>query len=273
LTLVKGIPRLDIRTEFDNQAADHRLEVQFPSGIQTDHARMDGHFDVNERKTALPETDATWAELPRPEVPQRAFCDVSTSDHGLMIANRGLPEVAVLTTVDGTSQVSMTLLRCVGWLSREDLWNRRGHAGPGLPTPGAQEIGIHTFEYAIIPHDGNWKAAARQANAFNSPLDAVPTNQHTGSLPAQGSLIACDSPDFVITAVKAAEKGDGWLVRGFNMSDDPIQVILQTGIPFTTASEVFLDESHKRTISPESDGSLKLAVGDHEIISIKFEHA
>jgi alpha-mannosidase len=273
LTLVKGVPRLGIRTEFDNQAADHRLEVHFPSGIVTDHALMDGHFDVVDRKIALPQTDATWAELPRPEVPQRTFCDVSTRDHGLMIANRGLPEVAVLSSGDGTAKVSLTLLRCVGWLSREDLWNRKGHAGPGLPTPGAQEIGIHTFEYSVIPHDGNWKVAARQAYAFNTPLDAVATSLHTGSLPAKGSLITCDSPDFVITAVKAAEKDDGWLVRGFNMSDDPIQVILQTGIPFTTASEVFLDESHKRTITPETDGTLKLAVGDHEILSIKFEHA
>lgn len=273
LTLVKGVPRLDIRTEFDNQAADHRLEVQFPSGILTDHARMDCHFDIVERNTSLSEIDATWAELPRPEVPQRAFCDLSTSDHGLMIANRGLPEVAVLPSEDGTTRISLTLLRCVGWLSREDLWNRRGHAGPGLPTPGAQEIGIHTFEYAIIPHAGNWRVAARQAYAFNTPLDAVPTSLHAGSLPAQGSIIACNSPYFVITTVKAAEKGDGWLVRGFNMSDDPIQVILQTGIPFTTASEVFLDESHKRTITPETDGNLKLAVGDHEIISVKFEHA
>jgi len=239
----------------------------------TDHALMDGHFDVVDRKIALPQTDATWAELPRPEVPQRTFCDVSASDHGLMIANRGLPEVAVLPSGDGTAKVSLTLLRCVGWLSREDLWNRKGHAGPGLPTPGAQELGIHTFEYSVIPHAGNWKVAARQAYAFNTPLDAVPTSLHTGSLPAQGSLITCDSPDFVITAVKVAEKDDGWLVRGFNMSDDPIQVILQTAIPFTTASEVFLDESHKRTITPETDDTLKLAVGDHEILSIKFEYA
>jgi hypothetical protein len=57
------------------------------------------------------------------------------------------------------------------------------------------------------------------------------------------------------------------------MSDDPIQVILKTPIPYTAVSEVYLDESHKRTITPEADGSLKLAVSDHEIISIKFEHA
>ena len=273
LTLVKGVPRLDIRTEFDNQAADHRLEVHFPTGILTDCARMDGHFDIVDRKIVLRETDATWAELPRPEVPQRAFCDVSAYDHGLMIANRGLPEVAVLTSEDSNANVSLTLLRCVGWLSREDLWNRRGHAGPGLPTPGAQEIGIHTFEYSVIPHDGDWRCAAHQAYAFVSPMNAVPTSLHTGSVPALDSLIACDSPVFVITTVKAAEKGNGWIVRGFNMSDDPIQVTFSTAIPFTAASEIFLDESHKRTITPEANGSLKLAVGDHEIISIKFEHA
>ncbi len=270
LTLVKGVPRLDIRTEFDNQASDHRLEVTIPTGIIAKHARMDGHFDVLQRSLTLPETDSNWIELPRPEVPQRAFCDVSAETRGVMLANRGLPEVSVIAGKDGKAVISLTLLRCVGWLSREDLWNRKGHAGPGLPTPGAQEIGLHTFEYSLIPHDGNWKTAVKQAFSFVTPLKGASTPLHTGCISATSALVTCDTPEFIISAIKATEAGDGWILRGYNMSDDPIQVTITTSIAFSTASEVFLDESHKRSITLETDGTLKLAVGDREIITIKF---
>ena len=56
-----------------------------------------------------------------------------------MVANRGLPEVEFIPEGNET-HIALTLLRCVGWLSREDMHCRRGHAGPELPTPEAQWI-------------------------------------------------------------------------------------------------------------------------------------
>jgi len=78
--------------------------------------------------------------------------DVSDEQGGLMIANRGLPEVAVVRDENGDAEINLTLLRCVGWLSRDDLWNRVGHAGPPLMTPDAQELRPYTFDFCIIPH-------------------------------------------------------------------------------------------------------------------------
>lgn len=272
LTMVSGVPRVDVRTEFDNLAQDHRLSAHFPSGVISDYARMDGHFDVLKRSIDLPKTDPTWVELPRPEVPQRAFCDVSSENSGLMITNRGLPEVAVVRQEDGTAEIVLTLLRCVGWLSRGDLWNRKGHAGPGLPTPGAQEIGKHVFEYSIIPHDGNWQEAARLSYAFVTPLKASTSGLHPGTMTATCAFVSCTPSEFVITAIKPTEKGDGWLMRGYNNSDDPIQFRLTTKLEFNRASEVFMDESPKRSLNLEEDGSLLFAVAEHEILTIKFEN-
>ncbi|MCJ7693980.1 MAG: glycosyl hydrolase-related protein [Anaerolineaceae bacterium] len=271
ITLTRGVPRVDIHTEFDNQVKDHRLEVRFPTGIKTTHATMDGHFDLLERDITPPEIDSSWAELPRPEVSQRAFCDISTDDHGLILANRGLPEVAVLPCEDGTTQISLTLLRCVGWLSRSDMWVRKGHAGPGVVTPDAQEIDHHAFDYSLIPHSGDLKTVIDQAHNFNNPMKALTANLHPGDLLPESAFIEYDNQAFVLSAIKTTEKGDGWLARGYNISSEPIQVTLKTQTAFDHVSEVFLDESHKRTITPESDGSIKLAVGAHEIISIKFD--
>jgi len=271
ITLTKGVPRVDIHTELDNNAKDHRLEVYFPTGIKTKSATMDGHFDLLKRDVTLPTIDPTWQEMPRPEVSQRAFCDVSAKEHGLMLANRGLPEVAALPHKDGTTDISLTLLRCVGWLSRSDMWVRKGHAGPGLPTPEAQEIGRHEFDYSLIPHSGNLESVVNQAQNFINPLKALTSNLHPGDLLPKSAFLENDNQLFVISAIKATEKGDGWLIRGYNITSEPIHVTLKSRIAFAHASEVFLDESHKRTITPESDGSMKLAVGAHEIVSVKFD--
>jgi hypothetical protein len=49
--------------------------------------------------------------------------------------------------MQGNPQIALTLLRCVGWLSRDDLSTRRGHAGPYMATPGAscREVGCSSI--------------------------------------------------------------------------------------------------------------------------------
>jgi len=152
VTLVKDVPQAEVQVYFENEALDHRLGVRFKTDLKVNSARYDGHYDILTRAIDLPKTDSSWRELPRPEVPQRSFVDVSNEQGGLMIANRGLPEVAVVRDENGDAEINLTLLRCVGWLSRDDLWNRVGHAGPPLMTPDAQELRPYTFDFCIIPH-------------------------------------------------------------------------------------------------------------------------
>ena len=106
ISVSPGIPRVDIHTEIENNAHDHRLRVHFPTGLDCGNgnnlvsADFDGHFEVVRRafgeSQPNPDQSGLWVEQPRPEVPQRAFTDVSNGSRGLMIANRGLPEVEVL---------------------------------------------------------------------------------------------------------------------------------------------------------------------------------
>ena len=64
----------------------------------------------------------------------------------MIIANRGLPEVEVTSR----HEIAITLLRCVGWLSRDDFSTRTGHAGPFLETPKAQMQG--EWEFPLFDH-------------------------------------------------------------------------------------------------------------------------
>jgi mannosylglycerate hydrolase len=225
---------------------------------------------VVERSITLPPHDETWIEQPRPEVPQRAFTDISDGNSGLMLANRGLPEVEVLKNSLGNAEIALTLLRCVGWLSRDDFSTRRGHAGPFMETPAAQMPGTWTFEYSIIPHAGDWQAAFQQAYAFETPLRAATTALHAGDLPPNGSFVETTPETFVVSAVKAAEDGGGWLVRGYNITGEAITVTLKPWKPFTKVVLVNLAEEKQSTLKLDDTGRVTLKVGGHEIVSVLF---
>lgn len=270
VTLTPGVPRADILTTVDNPASDHRLRVHFPAPFAAAAADYDGHFEVVRRPVGRPSFDDSWIEQPRPEAPQRAFTDVSDGKAGLMIANRGLPEVEVLTAPDGSAEIALTLLRCVGWLSRDDFPARTQPAGPLLAAPGAQMIGRHTFEYAIIPHRGGWQNAFREAYAFNAPLRAAAAAAHDGRLPGRAALVRVSPSAFVLSAVKAADDDDGLIVRGYNISADEIAVTLTLWKRFGRIARVSLAEEVMAELTPAADGSVTFASRGYEIVTIKF---
>ncbi|HVM72949.1 MAG TPA: glycosyl hydrolase-related protein [Anaerolineales bacterium] len=268
VTLTAGVPRVDIRTVLSNSARDHRLRIHFPAPFSAESGSQDGHFEVVERQVKLPQFDESWVEQPRPEVPQRVFTDVSDGKHGLMVANRGLPEVEVLKNAQGNAEIALTILRCVGWLSRDDFSTRQGHAGPFLQTPGAQMQGKWIFEYSIIPHAGRWDSAYWQAYAFDAPLQAVAAGCHTGYLAPAASLVEVTPETFVISAVKPAKDERGWLVRGYNITGEPIDVSLKPWRPFKKVALVNLAEEHQSNLSPDPDGMVNIPVRPHQIVSV-----
>ncbi len=274
-SLSPGIPRVDIHTVVDNPAGDHRLRVHFPAPFDLhaagEKAAYDGHFEVVLRPSSIPAFDDSWTEWPRPEHPQRAFVDLSDGRLGIMVANRGLREAEALQNGLGQAEIALTLLRCVGWLSRDDLTNRRGHAGPGLPTPEAQMIGRWTFDYAIIPHPGEWEQACQQAYAFNAPFRAVIAGAHAGSLPPAASMITVEPLEFVLSAIKAAEDGRGWILRGYNLSAAAINARIRPWRRFAKVELTNLAEESLGTILPEEDGSLSIPVRGCQIASLRFQ--
>jgi mannosylglycerate hydrolase len=274
VTIYTGVDRVEIRTTLENRARDHRLRVLFPfpaddtrgRSAEPAVARFDGHFEIIKRSSVPPADDSEWVEHWRPESPQRTFTDLSTSQRGLMIANRGLPEVEI---IDGRV-IALTLLRCVGWLSRDDFPARRGHAGPMLPLPGAQMEGRWEFEYAIIPHAGDWRAAIRLARAFEAPPRAVETGAHAGALPGCGSIVGVTPVEFEISALKLAEDGRGLIVRGWNSTDRPLKVTLRPGRKFRRAERVNLAESKQGTLHPDKNGEVAFEAKPHKILTLLF---
>ena len=113
-------------------------------------------------------------------------------------------------------------------------------------TPEAQCLGHHEFDYALVPHSGDWEAeealVLREAQAFNTPIRALVTEQHEGQLPSQSTLIEVEPPALVVSAIKQSEAGNGVIVRIYNPLSHTVQATIQPGLACTQAFVANLNE-------------------------------
>jgi alpha-mannosidase len=148
---------------------------------------------------------------------------------------------------------------------------RVGHAGPAKETPGAQEIGTHVFEYALIPHAGDWRNALAQARAFAAPMRAVATDTHAGTLPPTASFVQASPREFVISALKQAEDGAGLIVRGYNIGNETIDARIVVWRKFARAARVNLNEEEIAPLELRAGREVALRVRAKEIVTVRFE--
>ena len=161
LSLEFDTPRLDLELEIINRTPDHRLRAHFPLPFQVVESAADTAFHVTRRPVIGPRRDPGAAEIELPTYPMWSFVDVSDGRAGLALIADGLHEYEVLP--GNPPELALTQLRAVGWLSREDLTTRTGHAGPGMATPGAQVLGGHRLRYSLFFHHGDWERVVRSS--------------------------------------------------------------------------------------------------------------
>lgn len=275
VTLAAGAPYVEIRTEVSNAARDHRLRALFPAGVRADRVVARGQFDAVERAQRPRHTGDDWFQPEAAVGPHQGFVDVGDGTRGLAVATRGLPEYECVEERDGTSTIAVTLLRCVEWLSRDDLATRKGHAGPPVFTPGAQCLGRHVFEYAIVPHSGDWSNAATGSimsivRRFMCPCVAYLATPHEGDLPSElGLLRLCDGKGgdddeavfaLAVSAVKKAEDGNALVVRVHNPGERDIGARLKAGIRLEGACLARLDETPVAPVRLEPGSGCELVV-------------
>lgn len=198
ISLAAGQRRVEVRTQVENTARDHRLRATFMTGVRTNVADAQGQFHVMRRPVDLPaEERARAPEFDEEQEvsyhPQRAFVDVSDERRGFALLNRGLPEYEAVPSDEGI-WLGVTLLRCVGWLSRDDLSTRYKHAGPPLETPEAQCLGRYEFEYAVVAHTSDWLEGGIpvEAESYVSPVFSAPAHDIASRGQEAGVLVVAD---------------------------------------------------------------------------------
>jgi len=243
-TMRKGERRIDVKLDVDNTAKDHWLRANFPTGLETDVTAADSHFDVVERPVTVPDSTG-WVEKFEPTHPLRTFVGMSDGQDGLAIATKGLFEY------EGRDDDMRTLIISLIRACRIKLAVSE-EKQTELSDQGVQCPGPHTFEYAIVVHEGSWQDAGVLARAaeFYTPVRAAMTGRGKGGLSRESSLLSIDNDNVHLSAVKQAEDGKGLVFRVFNGTDKDQPVTFTFGRKVSTAERCRIDEELEERLQP-----------------------
>ncbi len=244
VSLVAGESRIELVTTIENAACDHRLRALVHLPFKAERMDVEHGLAVVQRPLDPCRTLGKGSEHAAPTGQHHGFVDVSDGAFGLALMSPGLPEhEVVLAPGHEGCTLALTLLRGVGWLSRGDLSVIEHAAGPIVPTPGGQELGVHELRYALVLHAGDWQAGGvlAQAANFAAPPVAFAVSGPTPAttvVPSGRALVAV-SPDAVrLTSVRCAETSSGLAVRLLNASPQRVDATLVPARPVKSACSV-----------------------------------
>lgn len=293
VTLYKQIDRIEVRTVIDNHIKNHRIRALFDPEVRSENHIADNQFGAIERDNYFPETETWeekgWHEKYYPIFPQQAYVEVSDDEYGLAVLNRGLPQYEILDQEQ--PKLALTLLSGVDYLGKRDLVNRPGRrSGVHVPTPDAQLNGKFEVEYAIKPHQGDYKAGdvPAAANSYTAPLYATveeSTDEYvsplegaadlTTSLPDTCQLLKVNQGRVATSAIKKAEREAAIIWRIYNpLAEKQTNIELEFAPDFFKSIEkVNLNEKLIADCKLEVEGN-KIFLPElksNQIINLKLE--
>ena len=106
------------------------------------------------------------------------------------------------------------------------------HHLPHVPSADREYVhidqGFQQFNYAILPHTGNWETAGvvRAACELNCPPETIIETYHDGDLPQERSMIRIDDDNLIMTAFKLAEDGQGYVMRVYESCKKQTETVI-----------------------------------------------
>jgi alpha-mannosidase len=205
VTRLRDEPFLRLDGVIRNDRPDHRLRLHVGVGAEVDRAVAGAPFELVERPLV---GEGSERETPSPTWPARHVVLAG----GIAVFHEGVFEYEIA----GGREVAVTLLRCVGTISRERLATRPWPAGPATPTPGAQMLGETAFSLAVQPN-AERGGVLHTWERFALPLLEAPATGD-GTRPRSGSLLEVSELDIELSTVR---RRDGVLeVRVWNPRAD-----------------------------------------------------
>lgn len=270
--LLKGSRAVEIDVEFENCVKDHRLRAVFPTTMSSQELISDGHFYTNHRSLNLPDGEG-WAQPPTGTFPQQDYSLVQDGLKGLAVLNRGLPEIAALRDDRNAVSMHLTLLRSVGWLSRDDFGTRNSsNAGPTIRTPEAQCIGPQRFHYAVVAFRGDSIEAGIKSlsQKYKTPLMAV-QGVEDGHVPGTESFLVKKTSFTTLSAVKKHETRDTLLLRLYNLTPSVVRETLTFRQRIRGAWKTNLKEERIRELGRDVERELALGLDPFEILVLEVD--
>lgn len=159
--------------------------------------------------------DAPFGWCARPcdgmEVPTQMWMDVSgpaRDDPAHTIGAALMNDGKYGCDVTG-STMRLTVLRCPPYAYHEP------HPFGSRARYDWIDQGLQEFTLVLRPHIGDWRDAGvvARARTLNMPEPIITTHSHPGALAPQHGALALDADELELTAFKAADDGDGYIVR------------------------------------------------------------
>ena len=235
-------PWLRIHVAGTNSANDHRLRLRVATGVTAPRVFADAMFGPVERRPIEVSAEDMKMETPPPTAPLHRYVSLFGAAQGATLFSDGLAEYEA----DDDGGIAVTLLRCVGELSRADIPERPGHAGWPVSVLGAQCHGVFGAELAVMLHGAR---NAETIDAIERAADDVLLPLTGGTLrsalrnPGAVLGIALEGEGLAFAAAKESEDGEWLVLRCVNLLDEARAGAWRVGGPIREAHVARLDET------------------------------
>jgi alpha-mannosidase len=254
-----GEPFARLEISFVNLAADHRLRLHVPLPAPATGSEAEGQFAVTRRGLV---NEGGWGEYPLPAFPASGFVTAGA-------ATVLLSHATEYELVAGGSELALTLLRAVGWMSVNVHPLRDEPAGPQLPVPGAQYLGREVrTRLAVLPSRDGWAAvgAARRGAEFRHGglvRRGTAAAERPAPDPATGFEVTGDG--VAVSALRPVEHGVE--LRLVAMTDRPTTAVVSA--PAVTAARRTDLLGRPAADLPVRDGAVTVPLSPWEIATVR----
>jgi len=244
-------PRIDFLTSITVKQSHIRVRLKFDSCMITPEYTRQTQFG----SVRIPAARTLEESV---KVPSLTWIACEENRRGLAFFTHGVP----INEIRG-GEIYLTLLRSVSVLSAD------GKSGPFIPTPGALELGEHTYAYSIYPYQGTWEDAQvhRQGSLFSQSLLALQFD--TSPQRQEYTTLTVEPHSIIITALKKAEDDNALILRFFEAVGKPCLAELTLPACIKRAEYVNLleEKEHEAEIN---NGRLLIQVSPFEIVTLKL---
>jgi alpha-mannosidase len=265
---------LRVRITLNNRARDHRLRLRFPVGLTRVPILAGTQFGTLHRAPARRARAPSAMEQPVTTAPAHRFVAVARGARGLAVMAPGFFEYEWTPRGD----LLITLLRCVGELSRSDLPTRPGHAGWPTAIPDAQCPGVDTIELGMALVTASQLAAPELLERLWEDTFVPPVAHWMRIYHAperwrpSGSECALEGEGLVFSALKPAEDGNGAIMRCYSVRGHPVAGRLRLGRALARATMCRADETSVGELALSDGGrTVRFTAPALGMVSVRLE--
>ena len=265
VTLPQGEKKVLFEADVDWDTQNHRLRIAFPTPLKG-RSVYEIPYGVLERKPyemniVWPHGPSNWAGAAG-DYPAIGFAGVEGKEASLAVFNRGTPSYQIAPDKNGNDTILLSVLRSpsVGtYLHEPESYSMTDY-------DRMRDPGHHHFEYALTSYGKGFEENSAVADSFSYNRRLFVSS----SEPTLASLPTVSEGTVRISAVKAAENGEGYILRlcEYHGRSSTAEIIAPEGIK--EVYETDLKEDIIRLL-PIENGRVSLAVEPFKIKTLLFK--